>query len=116
MDLDDLERFKQLDTLNMLAEIESLPDQLAAAWKLGQGLPLPQTANVARVVISGMGGSAIGADLLAAAVASTCSLPVIIHRDYALPAFATGAETLVVVSSPSCDTETTLDALNTTRQ
>ena len=29
MDLDDLVRFKQLDPLNMLGEIDNLPDQLS---------------------------------------------------------------------------------------
>ena len=69
MNLDDLQRFKELDTLDMLGEIEGLPDQLQSAWQLGQTMPLPDVNNIRAVVISGMGGSAIGADLLAAAVA-----------------------------------------------
>ena len=35
MNLDDLNRFKQLDTLNMLGEIDNLPDQLSFAYQLG---------------------------------------------------------------------------------
>ena len=36
MNLDDLEYFKKLDTLNMLGEIDGLPDQLQRAWELGK--------------------------------------------------------------------------------
>ena len=112
MNLDDLDRFKELDKQNMLAEIDGLPDQLQRAWELGQTLPLPAAHDepFSRVVIAGMGGSAIGGDLLAAWSASLSAVPVIVHRDYGLPAFARGAETLVVASSHSGDTEETVDA------
>ena len=35
MNLDDLDYFKTLDSLNMLGEIDNLPDQLAFAYELG---------------------------------------------------------------------------------
>ncbi len=110
MFLDDLDRFKQLDSQNMLAEIDGLPDQLKSAWDLGQTQPLPAANDIQRVVIAGMGDSALGADLLAALVLSTCSAPVIVHRDYGLPAFARGKGTLFIASSYSGDTEETLDS------
>lgn len=113
MNLDDLQRFKELDTLDMLDEIEGLPDQLQSAWQLGQIMPLPDVNNIRAVVISGMGGSAIGADLVAAAVASSCLVPVTVHRDYGLPAFARGKETLFIGSSHSGNTEETLDSFAT---
>lgn len=108
--LDDLSLFKKLDSQNMLAEIEGLPDQLQSAWDLGQTQPLPAVKDIQRVVIAGMGGSAIGADLVAALVSSSCSVPVIVHRDYGLPAFARGPESLFIASSHSGDTEETLDS------
>jgi glucose/mannose-6-phosphate isomerase len=114
MNLDDLNRFKQLDTQNMLAEIDGLPDQLERAFEQGQALPLPDWKDFQRVIITGMGGSAIGADLLAAYVQSVCMIPVFVHRDYGLPAFSEGKETLVVVSSHSGNTEETLDAFEST--
>ncbi len=110
MDLDDLHRMQTLDTHHMLAEIEALPDQLASAWELGLSLPLPDVTGLQRVLIAGMGGSAIGADLLTAAILPTCSLPVSVHRDYGLPAFAAGRQTLVIASSHSGNTEETLEA------
>jgi len=59
--LDDLDLFRKLDTQNMLGEIDGLPDQLKSAWDLGQTQPLPDIKNIQRVVITGMGSSAIGA-------------------------------------------------------
>ncbi len=116
MNLDDLERFKQLDTLNMLGEIDNLPDQLAVAYQLGMKHDLPDWKNFRQVVIAGMGGSAIGADLLASYCASLARLPVSVHRDYSLPFFARGGETLVICSSHSGNTEETLDAFESARK
>lgn len=110
MNLDDLDRFKQIDTLNMLGEIDRLPEQLESAWNLGQTFPLPEAQAIRQVIITGMGGSAIGADLTSAFIADRCPVPVIVHRDYGLPAFARGRHTLVVASSHSGNTEETLDA------
>ncbi|OGO21154.1 MAG: bifunctional phosphoglucose/phosphomannose isomerase [Chloroflexi bacterium RBG_16_51_16] len=113
MNLDDLEYFKRIDKENMLSEIDRLPDQLAAAFGHGLTQDLPSGWEIQRVVISGMGGSAIGADLLSAYVQQTCTIPVLVHRDYGLPAYATGNETLVIASSHSGNTEETLDAFET---
>jgi glucose/mannose-6-phosphate isomerase len=110
MNLDDLEYFKKLDTLNMLAEIDGLPDQLQRAWDLGATQPLPKLDGIRTIVIAGMGGSAIGADLVAASVSSSIRVPIIVHRDYGLPAFALGQQTLVICSSHSGNTEETLDS------
>jgi glucose/mannose-6-phosphate isomerase len=112
MNLDDLDRFKQLDPQNMLTEIDSLPNQLKSAWDLGQTQTLPDTKDIQCVVISGMGDSALAAELLAALVSATCSAPVIVHRDYGLPAFARGKGTLFIASSFSGNTEETLDSFD----
>ncbi len=116
MNLDDLKHFKELDSLDMLGEIDHLPDQLQSAWDLGQNMPLPEVPTLTGVVISGMGGSAIGADLVAAAVVATCGVPVTVHRDYGLPAFARGKNTLMIASSHSGNTEETLDSFETARK
>jgi len=69
---------------------------------------LPQDySRVNKVVILGMGGSAIGGDLVSNLVASEAKLPVLVHRDYDLPAFIDG-QTLVIASSYSGMTEETL--------
>lgn len=115
MNLDDLDRFKQLDTFNMLGEIDNLPDQLGFAYQLGLQHELPDWKDFRQVIIAGMGGSAIGADLLASYSAPLAPLPVFVQRDYGLPLFARGAETLLICSSHSGNTEETLDVFEAGR-
>ena len=110
MNLDDLNYFKSIDTQNFLNDIDTLPDQVESAWSLGQSLSLPETHKaVTHVVITGMGGSAIGGALAQALVAPECAVPITLVRDYALPAFV-GSNTLVIGSSHSGNTEETLSA------
>jgi len=112
MNLDDTTVFAALDPQNMLAEIAGLPDQLAAAWAFGQTMPIPAWENITRVLIAGMGGSAIGADLLAAYIEPLSPVPVIVHRDYDLPAWAKGPDTLVIASSHSGSTVETISSFD----
>jgi glucose/mannose-6-phosphate isomerase len=112
MDLDDLTIIESLDPQQMLVEIDSLPDQLEGAWNLGAELPLPFKGDFKQIVISGMGGSAIGADLMAAYSSPLCHVPIIVWRDYGLPTFAKGPDTLLVAASHSGNTEETLSAFN----
>ncbi len=115
MDLDDLARFRSLDPQAMIDQIYNLPQQLEEAWQTGMSLPLPQINGLENIIISAMGGSAIGADLLAAYAAPACPIPIIVHRDYDLPAWAQGPDTLVIVSSHSGNTEETLSVFEQAR-
>ncbi len=110
MDLNESVKFYKLDRENMLAHIDGLPEQLMQAWKLGMAQPLPAMEPVERIVVSGMGGSAIGADLLASFLSDRLRVPMIVHRDYGLPEYAHGKSTLVAVSSHSGNTEESLSA------
>jgi glucose/mannose-6-phosphate isomerase len=110
MDLDDLDRFRELDPENMLGEIDGLPAQLEEAWRLGHEHSVPTWRGIRQVVVAGMGGSAIGADLVSAYLAPHASVPIVVLRGYDLPAWAHGSETLVVASSHSGNTEETLSA------
>ncbi|HEX2980109.1 MAG TPA: hypothetical protein VHO48_07585, partial [Anaerolineaceae bacterium] len=116
MNLDDVSTFRSLDPQDMLGHIDGLPAQLEKAWELGQTQPLPDKAGLRQILIAGMGGSAIGADLIASYVAPLCPLPITVHRDYDLPAWANGPETLVIASSHSGNTEETLSAFEAARQ
>jgi glucose/mannose-6-phosphate isomerase len=116
MNLDDLDHFKKLDSHNILGEIDNLPDQFGYAYQLGLKLDLPDWKNLRQVVIAGMGGSAIGGDLLAAYCVSLSPIPVTLHRDYDLPLFARGPETLVICISHSGNTEETLSAFEAARK
>jgi glucose/mannose-6-phosphate isomerase len=116
MNLDEFTSFAKLDSLNMLGEIDNLPDQLRFAWELGQKLSEPWNDtqpvqdSIRQVILCGMGGSAIGADLVTAYLAPISPVPIIVWRDYGMPAWAHGPETLVIVSSHSGNTEEMLDA------
>ena len=112
MFLDDPFLYKHHDPSNMLAEIERLPGQLERAWRLGQEQPLPEVIRIDKVVVAGMGGSAIGADLLSGLVRPVCPVPLITHRDYGLPGWAVDHHTLVVATSHSGNTEETLSAFD----
>ena len=112
MNLDDYKNFSSIDPEDMLAQINHLPEQLEEAWKLGLSEELPQMGEIHAVIVAGMGGSAIGADLLAATISDSCPVPVLIQRDYGLPAWATGRGTLAILSSHSGNTEETLSAFD----
>ncbi|MBC7876284.1 MAG: bifunctional phosphoglucose/phosphomannose isomerase [Anaerolineales bacterium] len=109
MNLDDLDRFKKLDTQNMLAQIDGLPDQLEQAWELGSAQPLPDFKDIQNIIISAMGDSAVAAELVTASVFSNIRIPVTVHRGYDLPAFASGKQTLVICISHSGNSEEVLE-------
>jgi glucose/mannose-6-phosphate isomerase len=108
MDLNNYTSFPNIDEQNYLAEIENLPSQLENAYRLGLSSSLPNWQGIRSVLIAGMGGSAIGADLLAAYAAPLCPVPIYVQRSYNLPAWVKGPEVLVITSSHSGNTEETL--------
>ncbi len=109
-DLDDPRLYEETDPQGARQRLFDLAGQCQAAWDLAMAwrppaLPLPPRA----VVIVGMGGSAIGGDLLRALAAPLATVPLLLHRDYGLPAYV-GPPTPVFASSYSGDTEETLSA------
>jgi glucose/mannose-6-phosphate isomerase len=108
MDLNDYTSFPNIDKQNYLSEIENLPNQLENAYQQGLSLSLPKWQGIQRVLIAGMGGSAMGADLLIAYATPLCQVPIVVQRNYNLPAWVHGPETLVIASSHSGNTEETL--------
>lgn len=108
MNLDNDKSFNSIDKEDMLGAIRGLPEQLLEAWQTAEALPLPQKKDFSRVVVAGMGGSAIGADILSAYTFSNCAIPFYVLRGYQLPAWAAGEDVLVICSSHSGNTEETL--------
>ncbi len=102
---------QRIDPQGLLERIEALPEQCREAWDLGMAAPLPPAAHVINVVICGMGGSAIGGDLVRALAAGVSHAPVTVVRGYELPAH-TGAGTLALFCSASGNTEETLAAFD----
>ncbi len=108
--LDDPQLFKQYDPEGMLTHLHQMPQLCREAWQRAMNFNLPQDyAGVDRVVILGMGGSAIGGGLVAGLALTEAKSPIIVRRDYELPRF-TNANTLVIASSYSGNTEETLTA------
>jgi len=112
MNLNDVERFKKLDPEDMIGHINGLPNQLQTAWDLGNKLDLPEWAGIRQIIVAGMGGSAIGADLLSAYAAPSMTASMHVQRGYDLPGWALGEETLVICSSHSGNTEETLSSFD----
>jgi len=112
VNLDDMQVYKRLDPANMMEHLHGLPRQCRTAWLKAQEFQLPKGyANIDKVVVLGMGGSAIGGSLLRN-LASRLTKPVIfVTRDYDLPAFIDN-RTLVIASSYSGNTEETLSAFS----
>lgn len=109
-DLDDIAAMQALDPEGMLEHIRRLPAQCRQAWAQLEGWELPPGhRNRRALAVAGMGGSAIGGDLLRTWAEPVASVPIVVVRDYRLPAWV-GPDTLVVASSYSGGTEETLAA------
>lgn len=108
--LDDPKTYASLDPSGVQGRIRDLPAQCREAWAQASGLSMPaEYRKASQIIVLGMGGSAIGGDLVRDAVAQECPAPIRVLRDYSLPADA-GAGTLVIGSSYSGETEETLAA------
>jgi glucose/mannose-6-phosphate isomerase len=90
----------------MLDEILAIPEHLRdALWRVESARL--EAADSAGLMICGMGGSAIGADLAAAVLGDRLTRPMLTVRTYGLPSWAT-PEWTVLCSSYSGNTEETL--------
>jgi glucose/mannose-6-phosphate isomerase len=114
--LDDPAAIARIDASDMLGRVRALPRQLALARRIAAAATLePRYRDVDRVLVLGMGGSAIGADLVAGIAGDKLRVPLIVHRDYELPAWA-GERTLVIAASHSGETVETLRAAGEARE
>jgi glucose/mannose-6-phosphate isomerase len=110
IDLDDVGALKRNDPQGMGERIAELPWQCRQAWEIIEGQRFPgDYAQANSVVILGMGGSAIGGDLVRTLVRALCPVPIFVNREYDLPRFV-GQGTLVIACSYSGNTEETLAA------
>ena len=114
--LDDPATLRRIDPEDMLAKVAAMPGQLSLARRVASATQLPATfGDVDAVIVLAMGGSAIGAELVAAAAGERLRVPLIVHRDYGLPAGA-GPRTLIVASSHSGETAETLSGFAAARE
>ncbi len=102
---------KSFDRSDMLSLLAGFPQQLRDARDIGEGADFAKEIDkdFNKIVFCGLGGSAIGADLIKSYIAGECKVPIIVNRDYTLPAFV-DTKTLLIISSYSGNTEETLSA------
>jgi len=114
-DLDCVDGLCRIDSTGMFAALEGLPVQChCACWDLVGQVELPEIEAISNIVVTGLGGSAIGGDLLRVYAVNKISIPVMVNRDYVLPEFV-GPDTLVFAVSYSGNTEETLSAYDDAR-
>jgi glucose/mannose-6-phosphate isomerase len=104
----------ELNAETMMDYLYGLPEQFEQCLQFDysglKNCPMPH-----HIVITGLGGSAIGGDIVRTLAWSTAKVPVIVNRDYNMPAF-TGPDTLVMVVSYSGNTEETVSAYQQARK
>lgn len=96
-----------IDKSNMRQVLLDFPKQCREALSLVQGIKVQKNFN--KIIVCGMGGSAIGGDLLKTYM-SNMKVPVFVVKDYSIPAIVDD-QTLVFAISYSGNTEETLSAL-----
>jgi glucose/mannose-6-phosphate isomerase len=105
---DDLLKY---DTQNMYDHIQDFYKQLIDGISLGETVAFDDLhyAGFKNIILAGMGGSAIGGEILRSFLKPQLKIPFEIQRNYGLPGTA-DKHTLVICSSYSGGTEETLSA------
>jgi glucose/mannose-6-phosphate isomerase len=96
-----------LDPAGLLGDVLAQPHQLGDALWRAQSAGIPKQDRPGGLIVCGMGGSAIGGDLAAAALGDRATRPITTVRGYALESW-TGPDSLVLCASYSGNTEETL--------
>jgi glucose/mannose-6-phosphate isomerase len=100
----------QIDPQDMFGSIYHFADQIQEAIGIGEQIKLQNDYTTCKnIVVTGMGGSAIGGDVVKTIVHQELKIPFYINRNYALPNWV-NEKTLVICSSYSGNTEETLSA------
>ena len=112
--LDDPAEMERLDAGQMLRAIATAGAQVREALlyiDASMLAPVVADGRPRAVIVTGMGGSGVVADVAAAVAGRTCQVPVLAHRGHRLPGWV-GPMDLVVAVSCSGETEETLCALD----
>ena len=110
--LDNPIEINQIDKSNMLGDLVITTDYCRDAIKRAKKVNLPKITEPKNIVVVGMGGSAIGGELLKDWLRDMLPIPIEVCRDYTLPAYV-NKDTLVIANSYSGNTEETLSAFLT---
>ncbi len=101
----------RIDKQNMFSVLCDFPIQVCNAIDIASKVKTNRVnvKNLKNIVINGLGGSAIGGDLLRSYTQYEIKIPVTVNRNYSLPEFA-DQNTLVIIASYSGNTEETTSA------
>src|SRR4030095_6509705 len=106
----------QYDKSGMFDVLAGFSSQVQEAFSIGKDINPPSSVKGAdKIIVTGLGGSAIGGDLLRSYLNYEIKIPIFINRNYHLPPFA-DENTLVIASSYSGNTEETLSAYEEAKQ
>ncbi|MCE1165581.1 MAG: bifunctional phosphoglucose/phosphomannose isomerase [Bacteroidetes bacterium] len=101
---------KKFDKQDMFSVLFDFPVQICDAVDIAGSVKLKGNyKGIKNIIINGLGGSAIGGDILRSFTAGEIKIPVTVNRNYTLPSYA-GKDTLAVLSSYSGNTEETVTA------
>lgn len=107
---------KQVDKSGMLDLLLDFPAQCRTAFNIAQEAAIASDKKkFDKIVFAGLGGSAIGADLVKAYLYSESKIPVNVYREYTLPACVDDS-TLVFILSYSGNTEEALSSYRQAKQ
>lgn len=106
------ELIHRVDSEDMWGLISGFPDHWMEVMKLTEEVKLNiDKSRVRNICFAGMGGSAIGADIMRAYSIQSCPYPVQVSRHYQIPNYV-DENTLFIACSFSGNTEETLTALS----
>lgn len=102
-----------IDKDDMFSVLKNFHNQVKEAVKISNKFDYSgiDVKGLKNIIITGLGGSAIGGDLIRSYTYYEIKIPVSINRNYTLPSYANN-DTLVIVCSYSGNTEETISALN----
>jgi glucose/mannose-6-phosphate isomerase len=106
--LDNIENIRLTDKSGMINYAVDAAKHYREAKKIADRIMI-QYPKPANIIVAGLGGSAIGGDLLKDWAKNNLTIPVEVSREYYLPAYA-GKKTLAILTSYSGDTEETLSS------
>jgi len=114
--LDQPEKVEKIDKSDMLSHLMKTPNYCRDAINRAKQVKVPEKVKPKNIIIAGMGGSAIGGEILQDWLRDELPIPIQVCRDYTLPAYA-NKDTLFFANSYSGNTEETLSAfLDATRR
>lgn len=105
-----LTNIKKIDKSGMLSLLLDFPLQLQHARDIAKASHISLVRNdFKKIIFAGLGGSAIGADLVRSYLYFESKIPINVCREYELPAYVDDS-TLAFISSYSGNTEETISA------